>query len=290
MYGNENRRLVWVDRRGVVTPVVDAVREYTHVRLSPDGRQIAATIASGIKLDIWMIDANAGTLTPLSTTGASRNPVWAADGSRLLYASTHGGRAALWWQATDGSAAELAVVPAHNPWFVDLSPDGRSIVYNAIYDGTFNLESIPLDSSGTARDLAASPTAREAMGRFSPDGKWLAYISDESGRNEVYVRPFTGARGRIQISTGGGVRPIWSRDGRELFYWDANRLVAATLAFDAAPRVVSRTPLFTGRYGQDFDVSPDGKRFLMIEPQTSGLSLVAIPNWRTELRRLTHPQ
>jgi serine/threonine-protein kinase len=297
--GNENRRLVWVDRKGATSPVLDAEREFVHVRLSPDGRRIAASIITGAQVDIWTIDAADGTLTRLSTTGASRNPVWSADGRRILYASTHGGRAAFWWQPADGSgASELAVVPPHNPWFVDLSPDGRNVVYNAIYNGTFNLEVVPLDSSGRPRDLVASPTAIERNARFSPDGKWIAHVSNESGRDEVYVRPFAGAGGRVQVSVDGGGPPVWSRDGREIFYREGarrginlsvgGRMIAAAVAFDPEPRVVSRTALFSGQYLPDYDVSADGKRFLMVESQASGVSLVVIPNWRTELRRLVN--
>jgi hypothetical protein len=115
----------------------------------------------------------------------------------------------------------------------------------------------------------------------------VAYTSDESGRAEVYVRPFGEAGGRVLVSVAGGRRPIWGRDARQLYYWEGDRLIAATLGFEAAPAVVSRTPLFTGRYMDDFDVSKDGARFLMIASETSGLDLVVIPNWRTELRRLT---
>jgi Tol biopolymer transport system component len=114
----------------------------------------------------------------------------------------------------------------------------------------------------------------------------VAYVSDESGRPEVYVRPFAEGGGRVQISVNGGRRPIWAHDGKQLYYWEGNRLVSATLSVDPAPAVVSRTPLFTGRFEDDFDVSTDG-RFLMVQSETSGLELVVVPNWRTELLRLT---
>jgi eukaryotic-like serine/threonine-protein kinase len=287
--GNDNRRLVWVDRRGAPTPVPAAAREFVHVRLSPSGRQVAVVIVTGAKRDLWTLDLEAGTLTPLTTTGATRNATWSADGRRILYASTHSGRAALWWHPIDGSGpAELAAVPRHNPWMVDLSPDGRIVVFNAIYDGTFNLETLSLDSTHQATDLSSSPTATEANGRFSPDGRWVAYHSDESGRNEVYLRASTATGGRVQVSANGGRRPVWGRDGRRIFYWEGSRMVAAALALDPAPRVVSREPLFEGRFDDDFDVSPDGSRFLMIESETSGLSLVVVPQWRSELRRLTN--
>jgi Tol biopolymer transport system component len=214
--------------------------------------------------------------------------MWSADGQRILYASTHSGRAALWWQPSDGSGEpERALDPPHNPWFADLSPDGRSVVFNAISSGTFNLETVSLDSSHTARMLSASPSAIEAMGRFSPDGRWVAYNSDESGRMEVYVRPFAAGGGRVQISAAGGRRAIWGHDGKQLYYWEGDRLISAALAFGPAPSVVSRTPLFSGHFEEDFDVAPDGSRFLMIQSQPTGLELVVVPNWRTDLKRLT---
>jgi serine/threonine-protein kinase len=286
--GNENRRLVWVDRTGHSTAALDSAREYANVRLSPNGRQAALTIATGAKRDIWNLDLAAGTLTPVTTTGTSRNAMWSADGERIFYASTHSGRAAFWWQPADGSGEpQRALDPPHNPWFADLAPDGRSVVFNAISSGTFNLETVSLDSSHAARMVSASPSAIEAMGRFSPDGRWVAYNSDESGRMEVYVRPFAGGGGRVQISVAGGQRAIWSHDGKQLYYWEGNRLISATLAFGPGPAVVSRTPLFSGRYENDFDVAPDGSRFLMIQSQPTGLELIVVPSWRTELGRLT---
>ena len=180
---------------------------------------------------------------------------------------------------------ELAVVPRRNPWFADLSPDGRDVVFNGIATVNFDLESVSLDSTHEARVLSASPTAIEAQGRFSPDGRWVAYQSDESGRSEVYIRRFREAGGRVQISVAGGRRAIWG-NGTLLYYWEGNRLIAASLSFAPSPAVVSRTPLFAGRYEDDYDVSKDGTRFLMIESDVSGLGLVVIPNWRTELRRL----
>jgi Tol biopolymer transport system component len=212
---------VWVERNGKSTPVVETAREFSNVRLSPNGRQAAVTIATGAKRDIWTLDLAAGTLTPLTTTGTSRNAMRSADGRRILYASTQSGRAGFWWQPADGSGpAQLAVVPRRNPWNADLSPDGRSVVFNGIAAANFDLKSVSLDSTHQARALSASPTAIETFGRFSPDGRWVAYNSDESGRMEVYVRPFAEGGGRVQISVNGGRRAIWAHNGKQLYYWE----------------------------------------------------------------------
>jgi Tol biopolymer transport system component len=287
-HGTTNRRLVWVDRTGTVTPALSELREFRNVRLAPDGRKVALAVGTGARTDLWILDIASGTLTPLTTAGSSRNPTWSPDGRRILYVSTQGGRAGFWWQPSDGSGPAVKAAEArHNPWNIDISPDGRTTVFNSLYDGTFNLEVLALDSTREEHDIAASPTATEVFGRFSPDGRWMAYMSNESGRMEVYVRSFPEQGARVQISTGGGRRPIWSPDGKQIYFWEDNRLMAATLARDPAIRVVSRERLFEGRYEQDYDVSKDGKRFLMIESETSGLGLVVVPNWLTELRQLT---
>ncbi len=286
--GASKRLLVWVDQSGDAQSAFGDSREFASLRLSPDGRRVALTINSGTGADIWILDIAAGTLTPLTTTGRSRNPSWSLDGSRILYASTFSGVPALWWQSSDGSGpAVLAGVPPHNPWSVDLSPEGRTTVFNAIYNGSFNLETFSLDAGHVEREVSASPNATEAFGRFSPDEHYIAYNSDESGRAEVYVRPFPEVSSRIQISTDGGRRPVWSPDGNKLYYWENEKLVVASLARDPALRVVSRKLLFDGHYLTEYDVAHDGTRFLMIKTETSGLNLVVIPNWLTELRELT---
>ncbi len=282
------RRAIWVDRNGAVLGALGEPREFSAPRLSPDGSRAAVIVGTGWGSDLWILDLSAGTLTPLTTTGGSRNASWSPDGRRVLYVSTQGGRAALWWQPADGSGpAVMAATPRHNAWNVDLSPDGRTAVFNAVYDGSFNLETLSLDSARVAADVAASPVATEMFGRFSPDGRWIAYTSDESGRREVYIRSFPDAVSRIQVSAAGGSRPVWSPDGSRLYYMEERRLMSATLGRAPTIRVASRAVLFEGRYETDFDVSPDGTRFLMIESETSGLNLVVIPDWRTELRRLT---
>ncbi len=285
--GNASRRLVWVDRRGAASPVIDGFREYQNLALSPDGRRVALTIVTGARRDVWILDLAAGTLAPLTSAGSVRNPLWSPDGRRILFASNHaGGRAAFWWQDADGNGPPtLAVTPRHNPWNAHLSPDGRVVVYNAISEGTFNLETVSVDSASSSADLAASPRGSEAWGRYSPDGKWLAYNSDESGRSEVYIRASTPGGGRVAVSVNGGRRAGWSPDGRRLYYWEGDRLIEASVVLEPSPRVLSRAALFSGPYADDYEVAADG-RFLMIESERSGVSLVAVPQWRAELRRL----
>ncbi len=286
--GATKRHLVWVDRAGVTRPAMSGERDFASVRLSPSGHQAALEIGASASGDDWILDLDAGTLTPLTTTRNNRNPVWSPDGRRILYVSSRSGRAAFWWQPADGSGPAVKAGEArHNPWWIDLAPDGHTTVFNAVYDGSFNLESFSLDSTRDERDLAASPTASEVSGRFSPDGHWVAYNSDESGRMEVYVRPFPEVGARVQVSVGGGIRPVWAADGKSIYFLQGSKMISATVARDPAFRIVSREALFDGVFAPSFDVSKDGTRFLMIQPEASGLSIVAVPNWLTELRKLT---
>ena len=207
--GNAKRRLLWVDRSGAPRPAIEAPHEFDFVRLSPDGRRAAVNIVTGAKYDVWTADLSSGTISPLTSTGTVRNPVWSPDGTRLLYVSTQGGRAQLWWQPSDGSGPPvLAGDPRRNAWMLDLASDGKTVVYNTISDGTFNLETFALAGEGGARALADSRQAWETFGRFSPDARWVAYESDESGRGEIYLRTLAEGGGRLQVSANGGQRPV----------------------------------------------------------------------------------
>ncbi len=284
--GNVDRELVWVSRSGTSRRAVPATGDYTFVRIAPDGRRAAVTIANGTKADIWSLEFADTTLSPVTTTGGSRNAMWAADGRRIAFVSTHGGRGEFWTQRIDGSApAERLTAPAINAWNADLSPDGRTIAFNTLAGGNWNALAVDVTGSDSIHDIAALPNAAEVAPRWSPDGKWIAYMSDESGRSEIYARPYRGPGGRIAVSTNGGQRPMWSRAGNEIFYWEQNRLMVASIAWIESPRVVSRRVLFEGLFEPSYDVSLDGSEFLMIRPESSGVSIVAIPNWRTELRR-----
>ena len=287
--GAPSHRLNWVTRTGVRSAASNESREFLFVRLAPDARRAAVTVITGNRNDLWILDFASGTLTPLTSSGSVRNAMWSTNGQRVLYVARQDGQSAFWWQPADGSGPPVKVAtPPHNPWWADLSPDGHTAVFNslnvALSVGSFDVETYSLDSSHAATQVAASPTALEAVARFSPDGKSIAYHSNESGRFEVYVRPFPAA-GRVQISTNGGSRGIWSGDGQHLFFREGTRLMSATLARDPVLRVVSREALFTAPWVQDFDVTRDGNRFLMIEEGTSTLHLVVSPNWITAMRQ-----
>jgi Tol biopolymer transport system component len=249
------------------------------------------TIDSGNSSDIWVLDLAGGGLTRVTTTGQTRNPSWSPDSRRVFYISTHGGRGEFWWQAADGSGPPVkAGVPPHNPWWTDVSPDGRAVIFNAMYsDSTgstsWNLETLALEGEPEVREFVATPITHETTARFSPDGAFVAYASNDSGRYEVYVRAFAQNSARALISQSSGRRPIWSHDGTRIFYFDNRQLMSASIAKQPSLHVTSRSKLFEWAFSSDFDVAKDG-RFLMIDQVGDDQNLVVVPNWRTELRRL----
>lgn len=210
------RRLVWVDRAGGEESIPAPARVYFYPRISPDGSRLAAE-ARDEESDIWVWDFGRATLTRL-TFGASAEsyPVWTPDGRRIIYSSDRDGVANLYWQAADGTGeAERLTKGGQSQSPYSTSPDGKYVVFREVSKsgGDSNLLALALNGDRTPRSLMATP-ASELSGEISPDGRWLAYESTESGRSEIYVRPWPSvADGRWQVSANGGRAPLWSRDG-----------------------------------------------------------------------------
>jgi Tol biopolymer transport system component len=220
------RRLVWVNRNGAEQPLAAPARAYRGPRISPDGRRIAVGIAEQ-ESQIWLYDLSRETLTRLTFEGnTNQYPVWTPDGKQVAFVSNKEGPGNVFWQLADGSGglerlntSEYTQTP--HSW----SPDGHLLAFIEV-NPTTGVDiwvlrmGDPSASSGQVRK--AQPFLRtpfnESVPRFSPDGRWLAYISNESGRFEVYVQPYPGPGGKWQISTEGGMEPVWNRNGRELFY------------------------------------------------------------------------
>ena len=289
--------LAWVNRQGQATPLTDDLRPYGHVRLSPDGKLATTDIGSGIGLDIWIYDVERKTHTRLTFEGANnRHPVWTPDGKRVTFDSDRSGDRELYWKAADGSdEAELLLTRGGAQVATSWSPDGQILAFeeqNAT--GDWDISLLPLEGDRTPVPFLDTPfTERGPM--FSPDGQWIAYVSNESGRNEVYVQPYPNPGGKRQISTDGGVEPVWSADGRELFYREGTQMVA--VAVETQPTFTAGTPqvLFAGvEYPLDgtghpgYAISADGQHFLMRSiPQDAGaMPLYVVLNWFEELKRL----
>jgi Tol biopolymer transport system component len=263
--------------------------------ISPDGARATASILdvrTGTA-DIWMIDLASGTRSRFTTgAGDKFSSAWSRDGSRIAYNRSYPGGSGydIFWRPSGGSGSEekLASDPVEFEVPLGLSPDGRFLLFQKRAKERDDLWILPLAGDRTPRPFLATP-ALEQMGQFSPDGRYVAYMSDESGRFEIYVVAFPGAGNRWQVSQNGGVEPRWGRNGKELFFFTPdNRLMAAEVRADGTSFEVGAIhPLFQTRslgFGYRYDVSPDGKRFLVVAGLPQELSpIMLVTNWTAEL-------
>jgi eukaryotic-like serine/threonine-protein kinase len=285
--------LVWVDRDGKDEPLPIAVHSFSKPRLSPDGRQVAVVIDNR---RIWSYDLSRATLTPLTAADAQTNfPVWTPDGSRLAFSSNRDGVLNMFWMPADGSgpAERLTTSVLFQDPF-SFSPDGRLLVFVELHPGNAqDIWVLPTDSGRKPRPLLTTQFV-EGGPMLSPDGQWLAFVSNESGDNEVYVRPFSGSRRKTRISSDGGQELAWAPDGRELFYRSGDRMMAVDIVTrptlrPGTPRLLFERAFAKGGPWRDYDVSLDGRRFLMLKPTMEDVAhtqLNVVLNWLEELNRL----
>jgi len=289
------RRLVWVGRNGTEQPSDAPPHNYVYPRLSPDGRRLAVVLAEQGN-QIWQYDLARDTLTRLTFQGSFNllGP-WTPDGKQIAFSSNKEGALNIFWQLADGSGglerlatSEFVQVP--ESW----SPDRQLLAFTEINPVTGRDIWVLQMSDGKAQPFLRSPF-NEWNPRFSPDGRWIAYDSDESGRSEVYVQPYPGPGGKWQASRDGGTEPVWNRNGRELFYRTGNKIM--TVEITTQPNFALGNPrmLFEGLYepsvgaSSNYDVSPDGQRFLMVkqneQAQTAPTQINVVLNWFEELKQ-----
>ncbi len=295
------RRLVWVDRRGNAEPLPAEAREYMSPSLSPDGQQVAVTIREGSNYDIWLTDVRRGGLSPLTShPGEDFGPVWTPDGEYVTFASemAETSPTASWRRADAGADGEILIPSAEdsrtwgfpNSW----SPDGNTLVLSTRRGNDANLE-IWSPTGGEPTSFEASP-GDQAAATFSPDGLWIAFSSDHSGRMEAYLKRADGEGGLVNVSIGGGAEPVWSRDGSEIFYRNGHKMMSVPVTGTGVD-IELGTPgmLFEKRFlptgpthmRRNYDVAADG-RFLMIQRETdlTPTELKVVLNFSEVLRRL----
>jgi serine/threonine-protein kinase len=296
--GSSTSRLIIVDRSGRIQRLSDDTQQFRLPRFSPDGGRIAVEIAgdrTDAASDIWIFDRRTSALTRFTSGGGHTDPIWTPDGRRLAFSERRSGSIDVHWQAADGgSPPEPLVTGPGNQWPWSWTPDGKTILYDENAPGrTTRIMARATDTTATPRAIVESEFANR-LGKLSPSGQWLAYTSNETGRTEVFVRPFPGPGGKQQISTTGGDQPMWSRDEKELFYRAGNKLVAASLQIGSDIVVRSRVELFDDDFetsnATNYDVSPDGKSFVMLQRVEDTRQITVMVNWLDEIRRRTSSQ
>jgi len=293
--------LVWVDRSGKEEPLKAPPDAYAFPRISPDGRKVALTIApSGGNVNIWIWDLIRNSMTRL-TFGSAIDvlPLWTPDGKRIIFCTNRPDGRSLHWKASDGVGKEEPVGSPFAQIMVPISwsKDGKTLVVtHAAQIGTanFDIGVLSMESDHDYKKLLKEKHS-ESQPRISPDGRWIAYTSDESGQAQIYVRPFPDVdKERWQASTNGGNSPLWSPDGRELFYFSDGAVNAATVNTKPTFSVGTPRTLFRGKYigpsinsGASWDISPDGTRFLMLKEDAAGVphKINIVLNWTEELKQ-----
>ena len=296
-----NRTLVWVDRSGKTEPLPLKPASYLYPRLAPDGRSVALEI-EGPNHDFYFYDFARTVLSKVTTDGMSHNPVWSPDGKQLAYRSWAAGGMTMWLMNADRSGNPRRLDPKgtrQSP--VTFSPDGKFLSFDQ-NDPQTSADAwlMPLDG-GEARVISHSKFG-EGSAKFSPDGHWVAYSSDESGKLEVYVQPFPGLGPKIQISNAGGSDPMWRRMGGELYYREGDKMMVVSVATSgselkaSAPRMLFKGNYYEGTGAScemggpsaaNYDVTPDGQRFLMVRDDSKagfGTSAIVVLNWAEELK------
>jgi eukaryotic-like serine/threonine-protein kinase len=297
---NADLVLAWVDRKGFVQPLPAPARAYINAHVSPDGKRVAVSDQGGASSGIWVYDIPRGTMMRL-TYSADRSPLWTPDGKHIAYMVESNRTFAIKWKLADGSGPEETLLGAQNYTQIPVSwsPDGKFLAYTSVGGPVFSgvrIWILPLEGKREPQEFVKTGTTTGAA-RFSPNGHWIAYGSNESGRSEVYVEPFPGPGGKWQISTEGGNWPVWARSGRELFYLNGSKIMSVGVTVQPGfaaftPRPLADVPVQTSSfYGAngEFDVSPDDQHFLFIEAREQNAlpgEVRVVLNWDEGLKHL----
>jgi len=296
----QNKLLVWADRDGTTTPIDTIERDISVVSISPDGARLALQILPEGQTsdDIWTYEIERQVLSRLTFGEADEmQPVWSPDGQRIVYTSTNAASAPnLFIQNADGSDQPTRLTTNNFAQFpTDWSPDGDFVLFHEQKGKGWDLAVLDMTQDPPATRTLFETPFNELHAAFSPNGKWIAYASNESGQYEVYVRAFPGPGGRWQVSTAGGGHPVWAPDGTEIFYLDDRKVMSVPVVTESEAFSVGRPKeLFAPGPDGDFfytriDIMSDGKRFVMLQntgnaAQRELHELTFVFNWFEELR------
>ncbi len=288
-------QVVWLDRSGKQLDVLGPPADYLRPRLSRDGRRVAIDVGDPQtgRFDIWIYDLARRVSTRFTFEADSVFPIWWPDDSRIVFQSNRKGQSALYQKVSSGTGNEEFLVQEGGLKVpTDLSSDGRFLAYHVIDNKTKTWDLGLCSVAEKKTSVFLSTPAAEVNGRFSPDGRWIAYQSDESGTVEVYVQPFPGHGGKWQISKAGGTQPVWNRNGKEIFYVSAdNKLMAVDVKADSGfeagpPRALFEVHLKSVN-GWKYDISPDGQRFLanVVIGEVRSNPITLVLNWAAETKK-----
>jgi eukaryotic-like serine/threonine-protein kinase len=281
--------LSWVDRSGKTSPLAVPQAAYQSLSVSPDGSRAAIDI-DGANANIWILDLDRSAMTRLTLEWSNNSPTWTPDAARVAFTSARAGMRSLFWQSVDNQGGQEPVFPlgqftgqvGSSSWL----RDGQTVIFDAASPGTGrDLWIVQLDGQRVPKPLLQT-SFNESQPALSPDGRWLAFVSNDTGRSEVYVQPYPGPGGKSRMSVDGGSLPVWARDGRELFFRNGEAVMSVTInpspGFSAGqPRV-----LFKARSAGGYGVGRDG-RFLVIEnlpTATTARPVTVVLNWLDELK------
>ena len=286
----ELRHLVWYDEKGQQQPTNLPPGPHQEVRISPDGKRAALLGGTAGSGDVWIYEFASGTFNRLTFTATNAAPIWSADGRTVYFTSfdRNGAQSTLFKKPADGSreAAALGRLP-NRAYFSWVDPQEQAAILEAVESGSDRGNIVRFHFPGGSTEIVAN-AANDYSASVSPGGRWLAYSSDETGRNEVFVQDLTGSGARWQVTSTGGLEPHWSSDGRQLFYRSINRLMAAPIEPGTTFRAGKARPLFDGIYnsglesGRSYHVDPVTGRFLLVRPAETGPPARAIRvvlNW-----------
>jgi serine/threonine-protein kinase len=275
---------------------------YLYPRLSPDGSRLIYLVSQGSSTDLWLYDSERSSKTRLASgMGVTAYPVWSPDGRFVAFQAAGG----IFWTRADGAGKPQPLTQSKAMQLpTSFSPDGRRLVYSEMTSGKgADIRTVPVESgSGQMRagepQLFLKASTDNTFAAFSPDGRWLAYSDAEAGQYEVYVRAFPDRGAKVQISNAGGMMPIWSRNGHELFYrTEDNRIMVANYTVRGESFMAEKPRLWFGKQlanlgvGVNFDLAPDGKRFVVLmpaespEPREAQNHVTLVVNFFDEVRR-----
>ena len=292
-----NNTLVTVDRSGREQPLKAPPRGFEDMDLSPDARLLALTVIGGQQWNVWIYDLQQGSLNRLTFEGDNRDPMWSADGKRVIYASTRNGRRGLYWKPVSGTGAEDQLLDSTGQLFpASVTNDGKYLIYDTgAWEDAAAIYAVPLQGERRPQVLFKQPSL--ANGKVSPNGKWIAYESSETGRAEIYVRRFTAGAEKWQVSSEGGDHALWTRDGSGLYFRSPGprgemAVMGTTIGQGEEFTFSPPQALFPFRCvtagAHDYGVMSNGQKIICIkepEAEKKATQVNVVLNWTSELKK-----